>query len=734
MRKAVIILGAVIILIVIGAVVFVATINPNDYWGTIQARLQQQLNRNVGLGNMDLRLFPLSFRVANLSIADDPTFQGSRPFIRTQELSVSVKLLPLLRKSVQIDSLSLQHPSIELIKNAQGVWNFASLGREVPGGPPANRAATAKAPSERAPSASSGSGSGPGSSVQQQLLLKELTIEDGQIAITDLQERKPRTVYDHVNLKLSGFTPDAPFDIEAAVQLPGPGNQQVKLHGRGGPFSHVNPVATPFKGTLDLKGVGLAGLQQFLQSPALAHTDGLLSGHTTIDSRNGRLSASGQMLMEKPRLLGFQIGYPISADYGLSDDLTQDMLSITRGALKLGPTPISITGAVNSKATPAQLDLTLVANNVSITEAARLAAAAGMAFSPGTTVNGRISANIQARGAADKPVLNGTLGGRDILISGNGIAKPVQVKALNVALSPTQIRSDTFNVSSGGTTAAGQFTLTQYASSSPQVDASLRAPRAALPELLSIAKAYGVTGLDKISGAGTLGIDLHAAGPLKAISSDQIVRALNGNIDVNLNNVHYAGVDLSYRLESLLSTVPAGRKDQGFTNFQKMTGNVVVKNGVAQTTNLEAALDIANVGAAGTADLASEALNLHLNAVFSKAFSQQAGAAKMGGQNVGNLVSAALTNNQGEMVVPAIVTGTFGNPRFTPDTERMAQMKLKGLMPTGDNPLGGASSLLGGLLGQKGQTAAGQQQQQQQQKQNPVDEIMGLFSKKKKQP
>jgi len=729
MRKVAVIIGAVITLIVVGAVVFVATINPNDYRATIQTRLEQQLNRKIVLGNMDLRWFPLSFRVANLSISEDPTFRSGRPFIRTQELSVSVKLLPLLSKSVQIDSLSLQQPSIELIKNAQGVWNFASLGKETAAALPANRAGTAKAPPERAPSASSGSSSSSGE--QQQLTLNELAIEDGQVAVTDLQLRKPRTVYDHINLKLSGFTPDAPFDIEAAVQLPGPGNQQVKLQGRGGPFSNADPAATPFRGTLDLKGVGLAALQQFLQRPALVHTDGLLSAHAAIDSHNGKLTAQGQMLIEKPRLLGVQIGYPISGDYSLSDDLTNDLLWISKGTLRLGSTPMSVTGTVNSKPTPAQLDLKLVANGVSITEAARLAAAAGMVFSAGTTVNGRLSANIQARGASDKPVLNGTLGGRDIQISGNGIAKPVQVKALNVALSPTEIRSDNFNVSSGGTTAAGQFTMKQYASNSPQVDASLRAPHAALPELLSIAKAYGVTGLDKISGAGNLGIDLHAAGPLKEISSEQIVRALNGTIDVNLNNVHYAGVDLSYRLESLLSSVPAGRKDQGFTNFQKMTGNVLVKNGVAQTSNLQAALDIANVGAAGTADLASEALNLHLNAVFSKAFSQQAGAATMGGQNVGGLVSAVLTNNQGEMVVPAIVTGTFDNPRFTPDAERMAQMKLKGLMPTGDNPLAGASSLLGGLLGQK-QTV--RQQPQQQQKENPVDEIMGLLSKKKKQP
>jgi AsmA protein len=720
MRKIAILIGVVVLLIILAAVAFVATINPNDYRGTIQARLEQQLDRKVGLGNMDLGLFPLRFRVANLSISDDPRFNGSHPFIQTQQLSVSVKLLPLLSKSVQIDSLALQRPSVELIKNAQGVWNFATLGTGAAGEPPPGHTGTAKAPPGTAPSSSS--------SEQQQLSLGELAIEDGQVAITDLQKRKTRTVYDHINVRLKEFALGAPFNIEASVHLPGPGNQQVNLQGKGGPFSRVNPAATPFKGTLDLKGVEIAGLQQFLRSPALADTDGVLSGHTTIDSQRGELSAHGQMLVEKPRLHGIEIGYPVSADYDLNDDLTHDLLRINKGAIKLGPTPVLVSGTVDSKPTPALLDINLQAHDVSITEAAHLAAAAGMAFSPGTTVNGRINANIQARGAANKPTLTGTFAGRDIQISGKNIPKPVQVQALNVALSPTEIRSDNFNVSSGGTTAAAHFTMTQYASNSPQVDAALRAPQAALPELLSIAKAYGMTGLDKISGAGNLGLDLHAAGPLKAISSDQVLRALNGNIDVNLKNVHYAGVDISHQLASLLGSLPAGQKDQGFTNILKMTGNILVKNGIAQTNNLQAALDIANVGAVGTADLASQALNLRLIAVFSKAFSQQAGGATMGGRNVGSLASTALANSQGELVVPANVTGTFQSPRFTPDLQRMAQMKLKGMMPTADNPLGAAPSILEGILGQKGQPAKGQQQQQQQ---NPVDQILDIFGKKK---
>ncbi len=694
MRKIAIVIGIVVVVVIIVVGVLFATFNPNDYRGTIQTKLEQQLNRKVGLGNMSLGLFPLRFKVADLSIADDPKFSNSA-FIQTQQLSVSVKLLPLLSKSVEVDSLSLERPSVQLIKNAQGVWNFASIGQKEPAAAP--------------------------SSSEQQLSLGELAINDGQIAITDLQDRRPRTVYDHINLKLTDFAPNTPFNLDASVHLPGPGNQEVSLKGKGGPLSHDNPAATPFKGTLELKHVDIAGLQKFLQIPALVNTEGVLSGHTDIASENGKLSANGQMTLEKPKLHGIDVGYPINADYKISEDLQNDLLRIDKCAIKLGQTPLFITGTVNHKPTPAQLDVNLKAENVSIAEIARLAAAAGVAFAPGTTVNGQISADIKAQGAADKPALNGTLAGRDIQVSGKEIAKPVEVKALNIALTPTEIHSDNFNVTSGGTTAAVQFSVKQYTSNSPQVDATLRAPQAALPDLLAMAKAYGVTSLDKVTGAGTLSVDMHAAGPVQSLSSNEIMKALNGTINVNFNNVRYAGVDISHQLLSMIGTNQSG-KDQGFTNVQKMTGTILVKNGIAQTNNLQATLDIGNVGAVGTANLASQTLNMQLNAVLSKAFTQQ-----VGGTGVGGYMSTALANSQGELVIPATVTGTFQNPKVMPDVQKMAQMKLKGLIPTGDNPLGSASSILGGLTGKKGQPAAGQQQQ------NPVNQVLGLFGTKKKQ-
>ena len=102
---------------------------------------------------------------------------------------------------------------------------------------------------------------------------------------------------------------------------------------------------------------------------------------------------------------------------------------------------------------------------------------------------------------------------------GKDIAQPVQIKALNLALTPDEIRSDNFPVVSGGTTVNTQFLLRSYTSKSPLVDATLKASQAELPAILAMAKAYGVSGLDKLSGAEKLSLDMHVAGPLQSITS-----------------------------------------------------------------------------------------------------------------------------------------------------------------------------------------------------------------------
>ena len=666
-----------------------------------------------------------------------------------------------------------------------------------------------------------------------------MVITDGQVAVTDLQSKSPRALYDHIDLNVLNFAPNVPFSINVAAHLPGPGTQQFRLEGQAGPIVQGQPASTPFHGTLEMQQIGIAGLQKFLDSPALVNTDGVLSGQTKIGSESGKLTASGQMNLQNAKVRGLDLGYPISAEYDITDDLPAGLITIRDTTIKLGTMPILVSGTVNTGPSPIQVDLRVKADNVSIAEAGKLAAASGIAFAPGTTIVGNMNADIRAHGAADKPELSGTISGRDIQISGKNIPQqvniksvnlafnpteihsdsfnvtsggtnvaaqfslrqyqskspqldatlrapnaalaevmsmakaygvtglenisgagtlsmdlhatgttdkptlsgtisgrdlqisgksipqPVSTKSVNLAFTPTEIHSDNFNVTSGGTTVAAQFSLRQYLSKSPLMDATLRAPNAALPDLLSTAKAYGVTGLDKITGAGTLKMDLHAAGPLQALTSAEVVKTLNGTLNLNFNNMRYAGGDIGYQLASIGGFLKPGEKDQGFTNISRMTGDIAVKNGFAQTNNLLATLDIGNVGVAGTTNLVNEALDLRVTAVLSKDFSQRAG-----GTGIGGYMNTALANNQGELVIPAIVTGTFESPKFTPDLQKVAQMKLKGLVPNLNNPSGGVAGILGGLLGQKSGAQA-QPQQEQGQQSNPVQQLIDIFGNKK---
>lgn len=726
MRKVIAGIGILIALVIVGLVIFVATFDVNRYRPTIQSELESRLGRKVTLGNLHLSIFPLRFRVQSPTIGEDPRFGLDSPFIKAQELDVSVQLLPLLSKQVEIDSVDLKRPTVNLIKNAQGVWNFASLGHPSEGAPASTPSA---APASQRPSQPSNQQPAPASSTGQ-FSLSKLIISDGQISVLDQKTSTTPSIYDHIDVTLLNFSPTSKFSVDAGVHMAS-SNSQLRLQGDGGPIASNDPANTPFHGTITLRQVQVGDLSKFLNSSALNGTDGTISGDNKIDSEGGKLTASGSFQVQNGKVHGSELGFPITTSYDVTDDLVADLLTIRSLALKLGNTPLDLSGTVDSKPTPAVLNLNVRANNISIAEAAKLAASSGMALSPGTNATGSVNINIDARGPVDKPAMNGTIVGSNIQLTGKNIAMPIQVPGLNLKLTPTQVESDPFNVVSGGTTVNTQFTLRNYTAPSPTVNASVRAANAQLPAILSIAKAYGMTSLDKVSGAGTMNLNLRASGPLSSVTSTAIMRAVNGTADINFNNVKYSGANIGRELGSIAGFLNPGAASQstaGVTDISTMTGNIQVKNGLAVTNNLQAKMDIGNVGIAGTADLVSQALNLHVTAVLSQSTSQKAG-----GTSIGGFMQTALANNQGELVVPALVTGTFSNPKFSPDVQQMAQMKLKGLIPNLQNP-SSLSGALQNLLGSKAATQGAQQQGQQPTPQDTVQQLFGLFGKKKQPP
>jgi uncharacterized protein involved in outer membrane biogenesis len=950
MRKLVIVVIVVVLLAFALVLALPHLIDVNQYRGQIQAELQKRLNRPVQLGEMSLGVFPLRVEVDNVTIGDDPSFRSSVPFAQVGQLNVSIKLLPLLSKSIEVESLELKHAKIELICSSQGVWNFSTAGSTSvapPAQPNQPQGSAQQQPTQ------------PASPTSSTFALNDLKITDGQIAITDYQKRQARAVYDHIDLNLKNYAPGMPFTIDATAHLPGNGSQTLRLTGSGGPVNNADLGRTPFKGKLKLNEVSLSSAQKFLNAAALQGTDAVISGSTDLANSDGKMAASGSLKLEQAVIRGVQIGYPISADFDLTDDLTNSVVQIKQGSLRLGSTPLSITGMINSHSNPSMVDLQLGVSNASIQEVARLAAAFSVAFAPNTKISGQLTANVHAQGSIDHLSLNGEVKGRDLEVTGSDLPQPVRVPAIDLAMTPHQIQSNTFTASSGATTLAAQVALFGYSENSPSVDATLKTINGKVEELVSIAKAYGVSVPEGMGGSGNISLVVHATGPIRnadamnfsgtgaiqnaslrlpsftrplnvrgvniqftqnsvnftnlvaslgstnatgnlsvanfqapklsftltadkinveelqqitggspaqtekkkaraawslipsadaspalaqpnllqtvtgagsiavgsilyqqselqsvhstvqlsrgviqlnpltsqidggqengsvtldtrqspmtyvvnakltgldankllsSISSvkdtlygtltantnvtfatppsGDIVRTLNGMLGLNLANGKITKLDLVNELSKIGRFSGAGTAAKGYTSISQMTGTFNVHNGVAQTNDLKAALDVGTMAGTGTINLASQDLNMHITAVLNKGFSQS-----VGGSGIGGYLNTALANKNGELVLPILLTGNLNHPVVAPDVEQIARMKLNNLLPTAGSLLSGKGgndlgSIVGGLLGGPQQPAAksGQPQQQNQQV-NPLGDALNqlLGGKKKKQ-
>ncbi len=931
MKKLAIVVVVIIVIIVGLLLALPHIIDVNQYRGQIQSELQQRLGRPVQMGELSLGVFPVRVEANNVTIGEDPSFHSTVPFAQVSQLDVSVKLLPLLSKNIEIKSLELKRPRIELIRNAQGSWNFASLGNA----PVAPSTPQAQKPSKPATAPAQPSSSQPSS----QFTLGELQISDGQIAVTDYQKHQSRAVYDHIDVALKDFAPGKPFSVDLTAHLPGSGSQTLSVSGDGGPINNADLTSTPFKGTVKFNQVSLSGAQKFLNSSALAGTDAVITGSTDLTNASGNMSAAGTLKLQDAIVHGVQVGYPITADFNIADNLNSDVIQIKKCDLKLGSTPLSVNGTLNTRPNPSVVDVNISTSNASIQDAARLAAAFGVAFSTNTTIAGQVTANVHAQGPTSQMAFNGNISAHNLEMSGKQIPQPVKVPEISLSMTPQQIQSNNFTATSGSTSLAVQATVTQYTGVSPNVDATVKTINGKVNELLNIAQAYGVSAADGMSGSGNITLDVHATGPIKntdamrfsgsgaiqnaSIKTPSLTQPLNirnanlaftqnsmnvtnlaaslgstnasGNLsvtnfqspnlkfaltadklnvteleqitggsspqkapeqkkradaswnliptadaapakpaapgmlqsatgngtisvgtityeqtvltnvksNVSLNrgviqlnpltsqvyggqqsgsitvdtrpnpmtyalNMKFSGVDANKMLSATSSvkdtvygtlaattnltfSTPAsgdvaqtlngtmnmtlangkimkldlpgelakigkfgGVSPKGYTAVSQMSGTYNIHNGVAQTNDTKAALDIGTMAAEGTLNLVSQDMNMHVTAVLNKSFSQS-----VGGTGVGGYLNTALANKNGELVIPVLITGSMNHPMVAPDVQQIAKMKLNNLLPTAGGLLGGkgGTNNLGGLVG----GLLGGQQQQQQQQQKPAN-------------
>lgn len=92
----------------------------------IASSISRAVARPVAIGSVHLRFLPPGFDLQNLVIYEDPAF-GAEPMLRAPEVTATVRLTSLVRGRLDISRLELTEPSLNLVRRADGRWNWAAL-------------------------------------------------------------------------------------------------------------------------------------------------------------------------------------------------------------------------------------------------------------------------------------------------------------------------------------------------------------------------------------------------------------------------------------------------------------------------------------------------------------------------------------------------------------------------------------------------------------------------------
>jgi hypothetical protein len=739
-RFVLIALGAVVALILLVAVCLPLFLNADSFRTRIESTLTKSLGRKVSIGKLELSIWSGGLVATNTTVADDPAF-SSQPFIQADSVKIGVEILPLiLSKQLRIRGFSLLSPKVQLLRAANGTWNYSTIGKS---GPSTAQDADTK-------------------QAFPDLTVGHVTVENGRFTVgtqpaAGAPAAAPARVYDQVNLeaKSFGFRNSFPFTVSAHL----PGDGTVSLKGNAGPINEQDASATPFSGHLEMKHIdplaagfvdvsdGIKGLvggmildaswngQQMHVSklevdspnitvvrsnapkpptPAGANPEGTMLQNLSVDSAQIK---DGSVTLKTAGQNGAAVYQQLNAQISNVTPKTQSPFSVS-GQLPGGGS-MSANGKVgpfnqaNNAATPLNAQVTL--KHVELGATGLLPPDAGI----GGTAD--LQAQVQSNGQTLSATGSTQIAGIKLAKDGQPSTKPVQVQfaiVQNEQAMTGEIQKAVFTV--GRATINGSGT---YQESGPTTAINLKVNGDGVPidELVAFLPALGVR---LPQGSAFKGGTLTTALTVSGSSANPVISG-----PVRLNNTQLAGFDLGSKLQTL-SQLTGGRIGSATgsgTNIRSLSMNVRAAGGGIQTDNI--ALDVAGVGTATGAGSVSPAGALNYNVVLKltelaggasggnapaagaaggKAallgglmgmIPGGAGGAAAGLGSVGGIAGAVMKNG-----IPVAIGGTTSNPTFAPNLRGLAagagagaaQQLLNG---QGNKQKGNQSNPLGNALG-----------------------------------
>jgi uncharacterized protein involved in outer membrane biogenesis len=276
--------AAAIVLLVVAAVVALPyLVDVPRVQSLIASSASQALGRPVRFQAVSVSVLPLpAVDLRGLEIAEDPRF-GTTPFVELDHAELRLRLGPLLRGRIEFGDLVLKKPTVTLIQDAAGRWNFASLGAPQP------------EPRPGPPRPPGGAGPGGGAAV----LASRVRLDDGVVTYLARGPDGPASRYRLEAVDLTLAPRPGSFAVEGSARLM-PGGMELRLRDLTVTPSGARALTEArLDGRVTIDGKDLEPLVAAVLGPEPAIAGGV-TGDLSIGGTLGAPRASGGI--ELPRV------------------------------------------------------------------------------------------------------------------------------------------------------------------------------------------------------------------------------------------------------------------------------------------------------------------------------------------------------------------------------------------------------------------------------------------------
>ena len=398
-RKPLLIIGGIIVALFLIILALPLFINVNQFKPTLETKLGVALGRKVGISDIGLSILSGSVTVKDVSVADDPAYSNGA-FLTAKSLDVGVAMMPLIfSRQLNVSSFTIEEPEITLLRNANGTWNYSTLG-----------AAGQSKNSTPAAGGAAPTATAPGFSVDK------LKISNGRLIVGKVGAKAKPSVYSNVNLEASdlSYTTQFPFKLTAT----GPSGSDMKVEGKAGPINQTDTSATPLNATVNVAHMDLAKTGFIDPASGIA---GIVDFNGDLSSDGKTMSSKGSVKTNKIKVMpsGAPSSVPLNVDYATDYTLKDQSGVLKQGDIHIGNALAHVTGTYSTAGDETKVQMKLNAQGMPLGDLQGFLPAVGVVLPPGSKLEGgTLTANLTLSGPVDKLVVAGPVNMQNAKLAG----------------------------------------------------------------------------------------------------------------------------------------------------------------------------------------------------------------------------------------------------------------------------------------------------------------------------